>query len=51
MLPQAQDQMLFLENLGLDRRLDPAREKDRLPIAAAERSQRLVPAEQVAVEL
>ena len=37
LLPQAQNQMLLLENLRRDSRLDPAREKRRLQIAAAER--------------
>jgi hypothetical protein len=51
LLTQPQDKMLFLQDLGLSCRLDGAREKNGLEIAIAERLERLVPAEQISVEL
>ena len=50
-LPQTQGQMFFLENLWRHGRFDLAREKQGLPVAAAERLQRLVPSQQIAVQL
>src|SRR5438270_8418825 len=51
LLPETQDQMFFLQYLWLGGRLHAARKKQRMKVRVAERFQRLVPAQQLGVQL